>query len=277
LTATTDTGAEGIWVHVITGAGRHSGLNGPVLRNAVQKLLDKRYITYQITNDKGGFLVRVDSGYELYPNGHPLNTKIIMANPPIQHNESSSTYASSCTSSSPVDASTLFDCSFSNPLPSQVHAEMEDVRTAKQLSSHEEQRRQNGLFLQQIQQAVEESFLHSLLDQKRTSSSYHNTEEEEDGDGNEYDEDIKRAIQESIQQPYLNCSQERINKMEEMEVERALAASQLDHEEAEHARRIITEDDDELLKALNLSLDDKQSITDQELIQIALSKSIHEF
>jgi hypothetical protein len=281
VTTSTNTDAEGIWVHVITGAGRHSGLNGPVLRNAVQKLLEKRCITYRLTNDKGGFLVRVDSGYELYPNDHPLNTKIILANQPKHHNKSSSTYASSCTSSSSsqVDTSTLFDCSFSNPLPSQVHAEIEDVRTAKQLSSHEEQRRQNGLFLQQIQQAVEESFLHSQLDQKRTSSSYHHTTgvEEDDDNGDDYDEDMKRAIQESIQQPHMNCSQEQINKMEEMEMERALAASQLDQEDAEYGRRILTEDDDELLKALSLSLDDKQSITEQELIQIALSKSINEF
>jgi hypothetical protein len=60
-------------------------------------------------------------------------------------------------------------------------------------------------------------------------------------------------------------------------MERALAASQLDQEDAEYGRRILTEDDDELLKALSLSLDDKQSITEQELIQIALSKSINEF
>lgn len=264
---------KGIWVHIITGAGRHSGINGPVLRNAVQKLLEKRCITYRLTNDKGGFLVRVDSGYELYPIENQLNTKLLLKKIPQNHVISSST-SSSCISAAPVDPSTLFDCSFSNPLPSQVHAEMKHVYIAKQLSSHEEQIRQNDLFLEQIQQAVEESFLHSLLDQNGTTSTNDKLEEEQD---EEYDEEMKRALQESIQQPYVNGSQEQRKKMEDMEMERALAASQLDQEEAEYARRIGIECDDELLKALRLSLDDKQSMTDQELLQIAISKSIHEF
>lgn len=262
---------KGIWVHIITGAGRHSGIHGPVLRNAVQKLFEKRCITYRLTNDKGGFLVRVDSGYELYPIDNQSNTKLLLQTIPQNHDYTSST-PSARISTPPVDPSTLFDCSFRNPLPSQVHAEMEHVYIAKQLSSQEEQIRQNDLFLEQIQQAVEESLLHSvLLDQNGTASTFPKPDDE-------YDEEMKRAIQESIQQPYgSGGSQEQRMKMEDLEMERALAASQLDQEEAEYARRIDRVNDDELLKALRLSLDDKQSMTDQEVLQMAISNSIHEF
>jgi hypothetical protein len=262
-----DNDDEGIWVHVITGTGKHSGVNGPVLRNSVKKVLDKRCMTYRLTNDKGGFVVRVDSGYELCNNNINSDTKIVVATQ--QQNDVKFAPTTNSTSSKDeqlLDTSVLFGCGINNPLPSQVHAEDEDIHRAKNLSSHEEQLHQNELFRKQIQQAVEESLLHSLLVDERSN------------DTKEDDEEIQLAIEESIQLHKNRC--EELCKKEELELERALAASQLHQEEAEYyessTRIDDDDDDDELQRALSLSLN-VQNMSDQELVQIAITQSIQEF
>ena len=128
-----------------------------------------------------------------------------------------------------LDASVLFGCSTNNPLPSQVHAEDEDIRHAKNLSSHEEQLYQNDRFRKQMQQAAEESFLHSLLADEKPNDT--------EGD----DEDIQLATKEGI--PLHKNSFEEICKKEELELERALAASQWYQEEAEYESSIRIDDE----------------------------------
>ena len=46
------------WVEIITGSGKHSQ-DGPVLREAVRKVLDIREMTYYQRNDAGSFAVNV--------------------------------------------------------------------------------------------------------------------------------------------------------------------------------------------------------------------------
>jgi Smr domain len=57
------------WVSVITGTGSHSGaLGGPILKQAIQKLLIKRQMEYCYSKKKGFFLVNVLSGVVLKAN-----------------------------------------------------------------------------------------------------------------------------------------------------------------------------------------------------------------
>lgn len=63
-----------LWAEVITGSGSHSS-NGPILRDAIRALLDKRKMVYTQEN-AGSFLVNVMSGYELHPSPSPRDSKV---------------------------------------------------------------------------------------------------------------------------------------------------------------------------------------------------------
>ena len=73
----TKTQTTDVWVLVITGSGAHSS-NGPVLRNAVQALLEKRKMVYVLNRGKGSFTVNANSGQVLYPPEPPTDSKIIL-------------------------------------------------------------------------------------------------------------------------------------------------------------------------------------------------------
>lgn len=66
-----------IWVLVITGSGAHSS-EGPVLRTAVQNVLEKRQMHFVMNRGKGSFTVKANSGIVFYEPGPPVDTKIIV-------------------------------------------------------------------------------------------------------------------------------------------------------------------------------------------------------
>lgn len=70
-----------VWVTVVTGSGAHSH-EGPVLRSAVQALLEKREMIYTVNRGKGSFTVKANSGFVLYPPEAPKDTKVILRNAP---------------------------------------------------------------------------------------------------------------------------------------------------------------------------------------------------
>lgn len=72
-----------IWVLVITGSGAHSP-EGPVLRDAVQNLLEKRKMKYSINRGKGSFTVNANSGIEFYEPGQPVCSKVILKEAPAK-------------------------------------------------------------------------------------------------------------------------------------------------------------------------------------------------
>jgi hypothetical protein len=70
-----------VWVLVITGSGAHSSC-GPVLRNAVQALLDKRKMKFTCNRGKGSFNVQANSGHVLYAPEGPRDTKVLLREAP---------------------------------------------------------------------------------------------------------------------------------------------------------------------------------------------------
>jgi hypothetical protein len=70
-----------VWVLVITGSGAH-GSCGPVLRNAVQALLEKRKMKYTCNRGKGSFNVQANSGHVLYAPEGPRDTKVLLQEAP---------------------------------------------------------------------------------------------------------------------------------------------------------------------------------------------------
>jgi Smr domain len=66
-----------IWVLVITGSGAHSP-EGPVLRETVKNLLDKRQMEYFLNRGKGSFTVNASSGIAFYEPPDPVDSKIIL-------------------------------------------------------------------------------------------------------------------------------------------------------------------------------------------------------
>mmetsp|Transcript_39620 Transcript_39620/g.83294 ORF Transcript_39620/g.83294 Transcript_39620/m.83294 type:complete len:551 (+) Transcript_39620:42-1694(+) len=67
-----------LFVTIITGAGSHS-THGPVLRNAVQKLFQKRGMTFKLERGGGAFLVDALSGWDLHDPGPPTESKVLLA------------------------------------------------------------------------------------------------------------------------------------------------------------------------------------------------------
>lgn len=67
-----------VWVLVITGSGAHSK-DGPVLRNAVESLFQKRQMNYTMNPGKGSFTVDARSGFHFFEPGQPEDTKVIVS------------------------------------------------------------------------------------------------------------------------------------------------------------------------------------------------------
>lgn len=70
-----------VWVLVITGSGAHSP-DGPVLRNSVEALLQKRQMQFITNRGRGSFNVKANSGIVFYEPDAPRDTKVIVKNAP---------------------------------------------------------------------------------------------------------------------------------------------------------------------------------------------------
>ena len=165
------TSSATFYVTIITGSGSHSS-HGPILRSVVQRLLEKRGMTYQLERGGGAFRVNALSGHDLYQAGAPVDSKVVVVN----DNDSFHQMASASRRSNPNERGSFADTvgimqqqqkqqsrsttqsshrpmhtlsipiaaaaasqpsSFYDPLPSQVAAEDKNVRTALEQSSNE--------------------------------------------------------------------------------------------------------------------------------------------
>lgn len=71
------TGRNILFVQIITGSGSHSS-HGPVLRNAVQRLLDKRGMDFRLERGGGAFQVDALSGHDLFDPGPAVCSKVVV-------------------------------------------------------------------------------------------------------------------------------------------------------------------------------------------------------
>ena len=260
---------HGIWVLIITGTGKHS-TQGPVLRNSVKATLDKRCMTYQLVDGKGGFLVRADSGHQLYDVVRmPLDAKVIVCNDDGKEGTSSSgiRYHRQCSAESAASGMDTRN----DPLPSQVQAEEEEFQQARQQSAHEDQLRRNQCVLSQEEEQLKQAMSISLSQTEVDKSQRQKSIQEEE-------EEIQFALEQSVQEEQEQQLQE------EEALKRALAASQLQQEEDEYHRacrcrsdNVEEEEDEELRRVLHLSNRMAQMMTDEELIRVVMEKSMQEF
>ena len=66
------------YVTIITGSGSHSS-HGPILRSVVQRLFEKRGMSYQLERGGGAFRVNALSGHDLYQPDAPADSKVVIA------------------------------------------------------------------------------------------------------------------------------------------------------------------------------------------------------
>ena len=162
-----ETSTSQFYVTIITGSGAHSP-NGPILRSVVQRLLDKRGMTYHLERGNGAFRVNALSGHDLYQADEPVDSKVVVlaadddsfhqmmtASRRRKHHGGGRSFADtigitleqptvtfssqlSHRSSLPGTASSVAAAPAQyDPLPSQVAAEERDLMTAVKNSAHE--------------------------------------------------------------------------------------------------------------------------------------------
>jgi hypothetical protein len=212
-----------VWVTVVTGTGAHSS-DGPILRTAVQALLEKRKMVHTVNRGKGSFTVKANSGFVLYAPEAPKDTKVVLQEATAAFPPLPKSYLISRTTISRI-----------NPLPSEVaasDANVEDSRKERQKVMKENKKDEKLL-----KRVLSESFLEAK------------TEKEED---------------EKIMKCALSLSLSMIDHVsEDDEFLKALELSQLEFENLESAddlQRAIAlsqnfscQEDKELLRILEQS------------------------
>ncbi|KAL3938163.1 MAG: hypothetical protein SGBAC_006870 [Bacillariaceae sp.] len=234
------------WVLVITGSGAHSQY-GPVLRTAVEALLQKRKMQYLPQRGKGGFTVNANSGIVFFEPSQPTDSKVLISHEPA----ASLSYASILAQHKDrVKAPPTTDMMRSEPLPFEVAATDSAIQ-------------QSRMDLQQ-EQGREQKEKHQL--KKALSLSALELEQEQQEEAKLLEKALSLSMLEGASEPTKN-------ENEEEEIQKALLASQ--KEEEEKRREQQREEELLLQRALSMSVLEKKEKRDEEeeLLQKALSLS----
>ncbi|KAL7543012.1 hypothetical protein ACHAXR_012302 [Thalassiosira sp. AJA248-18] len=285
-------GQHVLFVSIITGSGSH----GPVLRDAIRKLMEKRGMNFSLERGGGAFQVDALSGWELYAPAPATDSKVLLTEQnefnqlalARRRNNVGSFANAMCTSSGPPRAVSVPSRSpirrnSSDPLPSQVASEDAEMRNAVQLSVSESQQQRNNQYRinteyeRQYHRAVsesqiddtrktedEESLLKVAYEQSILEEKHRQRLTEQ-----QYEDALMLAIEQSAQEP-LND-----DKVSEDDlIEQALAESRA-LAEAEKAK---TSEDDLLEKVLAESKldEERRKASEHELPQEAWAKSSEE-
>jgi hypothetical protein len=296
------------WVCIITGSGHHSP-SGPVLRDAVRSLLNKREMEYTLQRGKGSFLVNVHSGHALVAapalaectkiqivanntknnNDNNAHSHVKLVNrPAISSNSTNATSRSIETTTTSVVA----------PKPAQVVADDVLVERVKQESHRQfvalQKRRRDEMQLQ-LKQALAAS--------KREMEQQQAQREQEwwclaailkQSSQQQQQEELLRAQEQERLEEILRHSKEEEERMQRLEQEQLneilrISQQQQQQEEEENSQdelervllslsqlQIHNNDDDEQLKnqALQQSLHDVHAADDE--FHKALSLSLQE-
>jgi len=270
-----------LFVQIITGSGSHS-THGPILRSAVQKLLDKRGMTYRLIQGGGAFQVDALSGVDLYAPALAADSKVVVTEQDEFHQLASSRRSNNapgasmaqCASNSgrgaprtvtvPIPMSS-FHSSSSDPLPAQVASADEKLRTATELSIVESQKHRNDQecmdneFERQLDRAVSESHLEQMAAPKRI-------EEEKE----EEQFQLKLAFEESL------IDEQYRQQLTEDDYEKTIMLAM--EESATEANRQKASEDDFIQQALAESMAEAEKANNDEdaLLEKALAESLLE-
>ena len=230
-----------IWVLVITGSGAHSP-DGPMLRSAVQAVLEKRKMEFTVNRGKGSFTVKANSGVVFYEPGPPVDTKLILKDaleriPPLPRPKRMPN-----SGSVPLAP----DCIDNAPTPGEVVA-LEKVLEESRKDHQEYYREQK-----KDEKVMKRAVSMSMLEAKREEEEDHQEEMQRalsmslleynpSGSSDFLDEDLQRVLELS-QKDFQFCPDESSSHHDE-NLQRALELS----------RHVSSRADEEILRALELS------------------------
>ncbi|CAJ1939311.1 unnamed protein product [Cylindrotheca closterium] len=252
------------WVLVITGSGAHSPY-GPVLRTAVEGLLQKRQMEYVPQRGKGGFIVNAHSGIVFFEPEQPTDSKVVTS-----HQNPSLSYASILDKHRDRVRAPPSDVQ-SEPLPFEVAATdsaIEESRIEAQRALGREEKEKHllkkALSMSALEQEQEQEEETKLLKKALSLSMAEATPEPNENE----EEELQEALLVSQQEEEEKRREQQ--REEDLLLQRALSMSVLEKRQELH-------DEDELLqKALSLSKLEVNSSADRE-IKAALEASVGDF
>ena len=236
-----------VWVEVITGTGAHSR-DGPVLRTAVGRLLQKREMIFELSGNKGSFKVQANSGHVLYPKGPPTDTKVLIEE----------------ASEGPVRLPTAADRiqpSDYDPLPHEVAYADQAIEESRDMYKQtlKEQKRQEKLLKKALSKSKLEAEQEEQEEQKMItralSESMAAPIDPPNSIDDSMDEDLRKVLELSKSETRMDCNDE---------LERVLSLSKLEAEKVAHTTTYFSvstdsqetessNHDDDLLRVLELS------------------------
>eukprot|EP00560_Eucampia_antarctica_P002158 CAMPEP_0197840480 /NCGR_PEP_ID=MMETSP1437-20131217/45633_1 /TAXON_ID=49252 ORGANISM="Eucampia antarctica, Strain CCMP1452" /NCGR_SAMPLE_ID=MMETSP1437 /ASSEMBLY_ACC=CAM_ASM_001096 /LENGTH=356 /DNA_ID=CAMNT_0043450103 /DNA_START=47 /DNA_END=1120 /DNA_ORIENTATION=+ len=262
--ANTENNSSPVIVTIVTGTGSHSR-DGPVIRNAVKSLLEKRRMHYVLNKGKGSFTVDASTGFELYTNnGQHFDSKVIVKSDsdklPVgyapananKHGADLATVVSGNTNSSRPNHNNLShnnsNPSILNqggaPLPSEVLADDAIFQHVKKKSSSEASKVRS--LTDRENNAVQKATSLSLKEELSTKEGIQQIENAIQLSQKEYEQVIDE--EDNLQKATSLSLKEELSKKESLQqIENAIQLSQKEYEQG------IGEEDD-LQKALSLSL-----------------------
>ena len=264
--------SSAFYVTVITGSGSHSS-HGPILRSVVQRLLDKRGMTYQLERGGGAYRVDALSGIDLYQPDTPVDSKVVVANNDSFHQMALASrrrhhhhHGSFANTIGMTQQSTVASRSSHIPLQRPPNRMSVPVAAAMATPSY-------GPLPRQV--AEEDTHLKTAVEKSRIEKDYEARLQRQ------HEEELERAISISREESLTsrNSSRETMKGQESLlrlVTERSIVDEQRRKEQAQN------EFEDELLKAIEHSLqldhlkseEDEETKTSEEyLLQKALAES----
>ena len=259
------------YVTIITGSGSHSS-HGPILRSVVQRLFDKRGMSYQLERGGGAFRVNALSGHDLYQPDAPSDSKVVIADDDSfhqmaaaarrrQHHQGS--FADTTTNGITQQSTTVASRSSHRPLHAPSHRLSVPVAAAMANAYSDPVPRQV---------AEEDTNLKTAVEKSRSERDYEARLQRQ------HEEELERAISTSKEESAASRKSIEEGQKELLK----LVSEQSIADEQKRQEQVQKEFEDELLKAIehSLRLEDLKSEEDEEakaseeyLLQKALAES----
>lgn len=267
-------------ITVVTGSGKHSS-HGPVLRQAVERTLQRRQMNFQLNSGNGSFCVDALSGIDLISRENTLkeDTKVIITGI-INQNDVQLVNRNTTTSIAAVQLNTLIGSSTisstssmdnnigneeSLPTPSEAARDDEQIQIVKQLSQSEAAKEKSLMVKEQndLKRAFQDSAIcnEEMEEEERALMKALEVSKQQTEQINDDEDEMIRQAVEMSKQVVLEK-----NEWERLELEAVLALSQQEKD-------VEMEDDTDLLmKVLEQSKVEHMAFDEQ--LKLAMDESI---